>query len=391
MLLGTSPGASSQTVTPTATTITITVFRASSGGCKNRVTWSGIAVRPTAGTPLASGNIVKSGTAPIVGVTGSTNFGTLTEVVGAINSVVVSPTGAQSLAGGATLQFTAQGKDAFNNNISGLIYTWAVVPGTGTGSVNSSGLFTAGNPGTVTVTASNGGKTGSSGTITISKLNQTITFGALADKQYGASDFAVTASASSGLTVSFTSQTPTICTVTTGTVHLVAVGTCTIRASQAGNTSYNPAPDVDQSFGVTKADQTITFSQPADTALSAGTVSLTASASSGLTVAFTSDTLSVCTVSGNTVTLLTAGTCTIKATQAGNTTYNAAPDVTHSFAVTKSNQTITFGAPSPSALWRTNNMALQTLPSPLQLPLASPFPSLPKRQPFVPSLLALFI
>jgi YD repeat-containing protein len=37
------------------------------------------------------------------------------------------------------------------------------------------------------------------------------------------------------------------------TVTLVAAGTCTIRASQAGNATYAPAPNVDQSFTVSSA------------------------------------------------------------------------------------------------------------------------------------------
>jgi hypothetical protein len=43
----------------------------------------------------------------------------------------------------------------------------------------------------------------------------------------------------------------------------------------------------------------------------------------------------VCTVSGTTVTLLTVGTCTIVASQAGNATYAAAPSVSRSFTVSK--------------------------------------------------------
>ena len=78
----------SQIVTPTATTITINITRITSSGCRNIITWTGIQVRPTAGTPLASGNIVKTGTSSIVGVTNSvTNFGALTEVAGAKNKL----------------------------------------------------------------------------------------------------------------------------------------------------------------------------------------------------------------------------------------------------------------------------------------------------------------
>ncbi len=67
----------------TASQITFTVTDATSNGVTNSLTWQNVRVRPTAGTPLASGNILKTGTSSIVGVTGSTNFGTLTEVAGA--------------------------------------------------------------------------------------------------------------------------------------------------------------------------------------------------------------------------------------------------------------------------------------------------------------------
>lgn len=80
--------------------------------------------------------------------------------------------------------------------------------------------------------------------------------------------------------------------------------------------------------------QRITFVQPADTARNKGPVTLVAGASSGLPVSHSSATTSVCTVSGDTVSLLTTGTCTIHADQAGDDIYAAAPQVTRSFEVT---------------------------------------------------------
>jgi Flp pilus assembly pilin Flp len=80
--------------------------------------------------------------------------------------------------------------------------------------------------------------------------NQTITFGALSDRALGSGTFTVSATASSALTVAFTSATTSQCTVSGTTVTLVAAGTCTINANQAGNGSYNPAPQVQQSFTV---------------------------------------------------------------------------------------------------------------------------------------------
>ena len=43
------------------------------------------------------------------------------------------------------------------------------------------------------------------------------------------------------------------------TVSLVGAGTCTINANQAGNGSYQAAPQVQQSFTVSRGTQTITF------------------------------------------------------------------------------------------------------------------------------------
>ena len=89
------------------------------------------------------------------------------------------------------------------------------------------------------------------GTLTVNKADQTITFGALADKNMGDADFTVSATASSSLTVSFSTITTTVCTVSAeGSVHLVAIGTCTITAHQVGNGNYNNAPDVPRSFNV---------------------------------------------------------------------------------------------------------------------------------------------
>ncbi|MGB0066130.1 MAG: hypothetical protein WBP85_16930, partial [Terracidiphilus sp.] len=138
----------------------------------------------------------------------------------------------------------------------------------------------------------------------------------------------------SGLTVSFASQTTTVCTVSGTTATFLEAGSCTIQATQAGNATYAAATPVSQSFTVNTAllSQTITFVNPGTQTV--GTpLTLSATASSGLTVSFASQTASVCTVSGTAATFLEAGTCTIQATQAGNATYAAATVVSQSFTV----------------------------------------------------------
>lgn len=72
-------GTSAAITSISATQITFTVSLVSTGTVANTLTWQNIRVRPTATTPLASGNIAESGTA--TGFVAGTNFGTLTEVV----------------------------------------------------------------------------------------------------------------------------------------------------------------------------------------------------------------------------------------------------------------------------------------------------------------------
>lgn len=85
-------------------------------------------------------------------------------------------------------------------------------------------------------------------TVNVDRSSQSITFGALSGKTLGDADFLVTATASSGLAVSFASSTLLVCTVSGSSVRVVAVGTCTVTASQAGNATYSAATAVSQSF-----------------------------------------------------------------------------------------------------------------------------------------------
>src|SRR5262249_38791470 len=94
-------------------------------------------------------------------------------------------------------------------------------------------------------------------TVIINAASQTITFATLADKTYGAGDFAVSATSSASLAVDFSTETPSVCGVSGTTVHLMTAGTCTIRASQTGSANYAAAADVDRSFGVSKAALTV--------------------------------------------------------------------------------------------------------------------------------------
>jgi hypothetical protein len=88
-----------------------------------------------------------------------------------------------------------------------------------------------------------------------------------------------------------------------------------------------------------KQDQTITFTTPADKVVGDAAFTLTATATSGLTVAF-STTSDKVTLSGNQVTIVKAGRASITANQAGNSAYNAAPAVEKSFCIKPAKPTI---------------------------------------------------
>ena len=218
----------------------------------------------------------------------------------------------------------------------------------------SGGQVTLVSAGTCTIAASQTGDSNYSAattvtqSFTISPGSQTITFGALTSVTYGVSPIGIAATASSGLPVAFSSTTPAVCTVSGASVTITGAGTCSITAAQAGNGNFSAAASVTQTFSVSPASQTITFAQPPGQALSAPAYMLSATASSGLTVSFASTTTTVCTVSGTTATMLAVGTCSITASQAGNSNYNAAVPVTQSFAVSPASQTITFGTLSGS-------------------------------------------
>jgi hypothetical protein len=87
---------------------------------------------------------------------------------------------------------------------------------------------------------------------------QTITFDPLPDRTFGDAPFMLTASASSGLPVTF-SVVSGPATIAGSQVTITGAGSVTIRAAQAGDTTYLPAT-LDRTFTVAKAAATVTLS-----------------------------------------------------------------------------------------------------------------------------------
>ena len=88
--------------------------------------------------------------------------------------------------------------------------------------------------------------------------NQTINFPSIAAKTYGDTPFALLATASSGLPVSY-SVLSGPATVSSGLLTITGNGTVAVRASQSGDlTNYSAAANVDQFFTVTRAALVVT-------------------------------------------------------------------------------------------------------------------------------------
>jgi M6 family metalloprotease-like protein len=150
---------------------------------------------------------------------------------------------------------------------------------------------------------------------------------------------ALTASASSGLSVSFSTPINNpICLISGATVKAIAPGSCSVTASQVGNASFAAAAPITKSFNVVapKIAQTITFTSPTITSLKVKSiVTLKATAAPLLTITFSSLTPNTCSVTKKTtLTGLVAGTCTVAANQLGNATFAAAIQTTKSITIT---------------------------------------------------------
>ncbi len=87
----------------------------------------------------------------------------------------------------------------------------------------------------------------------VPKTNQTInSFADIPTKTYGDASFALSATASSGLPVTFTVVSGPA-SITGNTVTITGAGNVTVRASQAGNSNYLAAVSIDQDFAVIRA------------------------------------------------------------------------------------------------------------------------------------------
>jgi cyclophilin family peptidyl-prolyl cis-trans isomerase len=203
----------------------------------------------------------------------------------------------------------------------------------------------------------------------VTQGNQAINFGALNNQTYGDAPFLLGATASSGLPVTYNSTSTNI-SLSSNVVTILGAGTATITANQSGNINWSVATPVNQNLVINQAPQTINaFTTVANQTFSNGAIVTITPPSASSTMPVTVTVKSgPATISGNTVSLVGAGTVVLAADQAGNANYTAAPQVTTSFSVGSGSQSITF--PSiPSQPISTNQITLNASAS-SELPIS---------------------
>ena len=204
----------------------------------------------------------------------------------------------------------------------------------------------------------------------VGAVAQTISFVAFPTITYGQAPFVVTnAIASSGLPVTYKSSVAGVATILSNTITIKGAGTTTITASQAGNSNWTAAAPVTQTMVVSKASNMIKdFYQLSDTPyVPNGIIPLPTPlpvASSGLVVTLRVKSGPAVMSGTNAIKMTGGGVVVLSANQAGNANYQSASEVTTSFQILQSTQSI---APFAAIPTKTNG----TAPFAVTIPLAS--------------------
>jgi hypothetical protein len=130
------------------------------------------------------------------------------------------------------------------------------------------------------------------------------------------------------------SATPAVVTAITG-------GTCKVNITKAGDSDFEPATTV-VTFTIqknTQASLTVSSTKTAAMKDETATLSATGGSSSGNISYSVVTGAAVCSISGSTITFIGAGTCSVKATRAGDANYDAIDSATIELSATKAEQT----------------------------------------------------
>jgi hypothetical protein len=170
-------------------------------------------------------------------------------------------------------------------------------------------------------------------TITVAKASQTIAFGEIpAGATYGDGPFTVTANAGSGLAVNFSASGA--CAASGSIISIRGAGSCAVTANQPGDDNWQAASVATRSVMISKANQQIKLIVAGPIRYGGTSVTIDGTSSSPLAVAST--VAGACTMTGGVIKakgFIGTDTCTVTATQAGDSNFNAATPVVQSVTV----------------------------------------------------------
>ena len=224
--------------------------------------------------------------------------------------------------------------------------------------VTSATTVAAQSGGTCTLTASQAGDDTFAaaadvvGSMTVLRRAQTISVSAPSRVAMGAPSLPLAAASTSGLPVTWLSTTPPICTVSAGAATFASRGACQLTLTQAGDGSWEAAT---RSWTITVVgqSQSIAFTSLSNVVMGTDPVTLSATASSGLNVAFAASPTSVCSTDGKTLVFVSVGRCTVTASQSGSETFEAATPVARALTVGQGSTRVSVSPSMTAAYTRT--------------------------------------
>jgi uncharacterized membrane protein len=182
----------------------------------------------------------------------------------------------------------------------------------------------------VVATVSDANYTGTAnGTLSIGKAAASVLLGSLDATYDGTAKSASASTTPSGLSVTLTYNGSSTAPANAGSYPVVA----TIADS-------NYSGSANGTLAIAKANQTVTFAGPGNLTFGVASVTLSGSASSGLPLSF-SVVSGAGSISGSSLNVTGAGSLVLRASQAGNTNYNAATAVDTSITIAKATANIT--------------------------------------------------
>jgi hypothetical protein len=179
-------------------------------------------------------------------------------------------------------------------------------------------------------------------TLTVVPSDQQLTFGPIPTREYGDPDFRLVSSSTSKLPITFTSSNESVATVSGNVVSMVGAGTTTITATIEQDPNFLPEPPIQQTLTVSKANQSIQFDPLGARYVDAGPFELPVNNTSSLPITLSSGTTAVATITGTTLTPLTAGQTVINANAAGDANHEPATPVEQVATILKHEQALVF-------------------------------------------------